>query len=89
MKRAALTLIALAIAAPVLAKPVSTAALERQWMALNEECRGGNHLPEDAVCKRRDATERALKRKGRCWAYSDPNVFPFDYRWHYCRRTRP
>lgn len=89
MKRAALTLIALALVAPISAKPVSSAVLERQWLKLNEECRGGDHQPEDAVCRKRDATERALKRQGRCWAYSDPNVFPFDYRWHDCRRARP
>jgi hypothetical protein len=89
MKRIALTLIVALLPLAAQAKPVPTSVLKKQWMALNEECRGGPHQPEDAVCRKRDAVERALERRGQCWAYSDPSVFPYDYRWHDCRRARP
>lgn len=89
MKRIALSLIAVAVTTPAVAKPVPVQTLERQWLALNEECRGGSHDPEDAVCRRRDSVERALERRGRCWAYRDDAVSPVDYRWHDCRVRRP
>lgn len=63
--------------------------LKAEWEAQNEKCRGGSHDPEDAVSKARDATATALEAKGWCWAYSDVNVYPADYRWHPCAESRP
>lgn len=83
---------ALLCAAAAQAKPVplaDVAPLQKQWMAANRECRGGNHEPDDAICRKRDALELDLERKGWCWAYSDFNVMPMDYRWHDCRKPRP
>lgn len=100
MKTATASLIAAALIAPALAsvpitaqakqaKPVSTAMLERQWIALEQECRGGNHTPEDAVCRKRDAVLNELERRGICWAYRDESVRPYQYDWHPCSQRRP
>lgn len=63
--------------------------LKSRWLALNEECRGGPHLPEDAVCTERDQIGQDLESRGICWAYSDYNVLPTEYRWHPCSQARP
>lgn len=63
--------------------------LEAQWAALNQECRGGDHSPADAVCKGRDDAEAALRRRDVCWEYSDTDVLPVDYKWHDCSEPRP
>jgi hypothetical protein len=88
MRALTITLFAAALVAssPAIARPMSVAALQRQWMALNEECRGG---PDGAACVKRDRVGTALERRGVCWAYSDFNVFPTEYRWHDCRKARP
>lgn len=63
--------------------------LKDQWGALNEECRGGQHTPEDEICSGRDRVETALQGRGWCWAYSDPAIVPTDYDWHKCYVARP
>lgn len=65
------------------------AELKRQWMVMNEECRGGQHDPDDAICKARDGIGAELERRGTCWAYSDWQVFPTQYDWHPCNQPRP
>ena len=89
MKRIALMLIALAFAAPATAKPVTAATLERQWFALDRECRGGPHRPGDTVCRKRDAVLRQIEARGVCWAYRDEGVLAYQYEWHDCRRAKP
>ncbi|MEI6643719.1 MAG: DUF2939 domain-containing protein [Novosphingobium sp.] len=63
--------------------------LKNQWGALNEECRGGQHTPEDEICSGRDRMETVLQSRGWCWAYSDTDIVPADYNWHKCDVTRP
>ena len=63
--------------------------LKDQWDALNEECRGGPHTPDDEVCTARDRANSALESRGWCWAYSDVSVVAADYRWHRCDVARP
>lgn len=83
-------MLALLATAGAVAKPApSSTAMKRQWLAANEECRGGQHGPSDSVCLRRDRLGTALERRGICWAYSDVNVYPFDYGWHPCSQARP
>jgi hypothetical protein len=65
------------------------ASMEHQWGRLNEECRGGSHTPDDAVCTRRDRVGEALQRRGICYSYSDWRVFPVDYDFHPCSQTHP
>lgn len=65
------------------------AELKRQWMVMEDECRGGQHGPGDAICKARDEIGTELKRRGTCWAYSDWRVFPTQYDWHPCSQARP
>ena len=68
---------------------VSTESMERHWLKLEIECRGGAHSDDDSVCAQRDRLITLLERRGVCWAYSDPNIYPPDYRWHPCRVSRP
>ena len=89
MKRIAITLIVALLSVTAQAKPVPTSVLQKQWLALERECRGGDHSPEDVVCRKRDALLRRIEARGVCWAYRDPDVAPFEYRWHDCRRLRP
>lgn len=63
--------------------------LKAQWANQNDECRGGSHAPDDAVCKGRDDTENRLNQRGWCWAYSDVDVVAADYDWHPCSQARP
>ena len=63
--------------------------LKSQWMAQNEECRGGQHSPDDTVCQGRDETERTLEGRRICWGYSDVSVLPTEYGWHPCSQARP
>ncbi|OYZ12556.1 MAG: hypothetical protein B7Y36_03390 [Novosphingobium sp. 28-62-57] len=63
--------------------------LKNQWGALNEECRGGQHTPEDEICSSRDRMETVLQSRGWCWAYSDTDIVPADFNWHKCDATRP
>ena len=77
---------------PVGAPKVTTVSdnqLKSRWLTLNEECRGGPHSPGDAVCTQRDAVGQDLENRGICWAYSDYDVLPTDYRWHPCSQARP
>ena len=90
MKRIAITLIAaLMLPLGAQAKPVPIKVLQKQWMALEQECRGGAHDPDDAVCRERDIALRRIEARGVCWAYRDDSVPPPEYRWHDCRRKRP
>lgn len=68
---------------------LSTAKLKARWGRLEEECRGGQHSPDDAVCTERDKVGEALRRRGVCWAYSDWRVTPPWYEWHPCSQKRP
>lgn len=63
--------------------------LQRQWLVMETECRGGQHDPGDAICRERNSVGKELERRGICWAYSDWRVFPFDYAWHPCSQARP
>jgi hypothetical protein len=65
------------------------AELKRQWMVMENECRGGQHASDDAICKARDDIGAELTKRGICWAYSDWRVFPTDYDWHPCNQPRP
>jgi hypothetical protein len=67
----------------------TTPELQRQWEVMNEECRGGQHNPDDAICTDRDNIGVALEARGICWAYSDWRVYPTDFRWHPCSQARP
>ena len=74
---------------PVVSEVESVEQLKAHWQALNEECRGSSHAPEDAVCTGRDDAEGILKKRGICWAYSDIEVTPVNYEWHPCSEERP
>ena len=67
----------------------STTELKRQWLVLEEECRGGQHEPTDAICTERDKVSRELELRGVCWVYSDWHVYPTEYKWHPCAQPRP
>lgn len=69
--------------------PQTNAELKRQWLAMNEECRGGQHEPDDDVCTARDNIGVELERRGICWSYSDWRVLPTEYDWHPCGQPRP
>jgi hypothetical protein len=71
------------------AKSPSILAMEERWGYLNEECVGGPHELGDAVCNARDEAERALERRGVCWAYSDWRVPRAEYQFHPCSQPRP
>ncbi|WP_156799777.1 hypothetical protein [Novosphingobium resinovorum] len=58
-------------------------------LSLDEQCRGGAHAPDDAVCRRRDKAYDYLKFRGVCWAYSDPAIAPPQYNWHDCSQASP
>ncbi len=73
----------------ILSESESVDQLKAHWMALNEECRGGQHSSDDAVCTTRDNALTMLEKRGVCWVYSDENVISADYRWHPCAETRP
>lgn len=66
-----------------------TKELERRWVALETECRGGPHQQGDAVCTARDRLMNVIESRGVCWAYRDDRVSPPDYNWHPCREARP
>jgi hypothetical protein len=66
-----------------------TKELKRQWLVLEDECRGGAHTPDDAICTERDRILTELQRRGICWIYSDWRVFPSDYHWHPCSQAHP
>lgn len=94
MKIWQITIIALSAATVAMtttahARHVSTTKLERQWLAMETECRGGNHSPDDAVCRKRDALLARIERRGICWAYRDDSVPPPEYDWHPCKQMRP
>lgn len=74
---------------PAVRESESIDQLKSHWMALDEECRGGKHAPEDAVCTGRDNAEIMLEKRGVCWAYRDENVVSADYKWHPCSEARP
>lgn len=73
----------------VLSERESVDQLKAHWMALNEECRGGQHSSDDAVCTARDNALTMLEKRGVCWVYSDENVISADYRWHPCAEPHP
>lgn len=56
----------------------------RQALSLDEECRGGQHTPDDETCRLRDRVFADLEKRGWCWAYRDINIMPADFRWHRC-----
>jgi len=74
---------------PVISESESVEQLKAHWLALNEECRGGPHTLEDAVCTGRDKALLILEQRGVCWAYSDDDVVSADYEWHPCSQARP
>ncbi|GGN49326.1 hypothetical protein GCM10011349_19860 [Novosphingobium indicum] len=65
------------------------AAQKQSALALDRECRGGNHTPNDETCRARDKAFDDLRTQGVCWAYSDPDVPPFEYDWHDCQKANP
>lgn len=69
--------------------PQTVPELKRQWLVMNEECRGGQHSPDDDVCTARDNIGVELERRGICWSYSDWRVYPTDYDWHPCSQATP
>lgn len=73
----------------VSAYPQATPELKRQWGVMEEECRGGQHDPEDAICTARNDIQSELERRGVCWAYSDWRVTNAEYSWHPCAQARP
>ena len=71
------------------AQQMSTPRLKARWLRLEEECRGGQHDPDDAVCTERNRVLNELERRGVCWAYRDDRVTPTLYDWHPCSQRRP
>lgn len=61
----------------------------RRAVALEEECRGGQHSPDDPTCRSRDQAFAALEKRNWCWAYSDWRVVAADADWHRCEVTHP
>lgn len=71
------------------AKPPSILEMQERWGQLNEQCVGGPHELGDAVCNARDQAQRALERRGVCWAYSDWRVPRAEYQFHPCSESTP
>jgi hypothetical protein len=56
-----------------------------QVVELDNECRGGNHTIDDAVCLKRDRLGTQLGKIG--WCYGRPGDYPADRYWHRCVET--
>lgn len=50
--------------------PAELALLER-WNNLTSECQGGDHQPEDQVCRARDNAHESLRQAGWCFGTDD------------------
>lgn len=71
-------------------KPDTAETLKAAWIKGNELCRGSYDQREARQgCVAREKADRALKKLGWCFEYSDWRVVPVDYDWHPCSQARP